>query len=194
MKRNLKIKRGKINLGRNFVITLFICVLSILLKIIMLVLNLNGIYVQGTNFSQDTIDLIINTVILLSVTTIIMYKLKDKTLKTFTVICSTFLIVSNFCWWLLIDSDTVYTTFYSPSRNEAFVVKETRHSEVYQLLKFKLLSKKLVDIRGDDGYRMFYEDNYKLEWMNQNKLKIHYLFDPISPNDYKNVTVTYKEY
>ncbi|PVC69227.1 hypothetical protein C2I27_14025 [Priestia megaterium] len=181
-------------MGRNFVITLFICVLSILLKIIMLVLNVNGIYVQGTNFSQDTIDLIINTVILLSVTRIIMYKLKDKTLKTLTVICSTFLIVSNFCWWLLIDNDTAYTTFYSPSRNEAFVVKETRHSEVYQLLKFKLLSKKLVDIRGDDGYRMFYEDNYKLEWMNQNKLKIHYLFDPISPNDYKNVTVTYKEY
>ena len=129
-------------MGRNFVITLFICVLSILLKIIMLVLNLNGIYVQGTNFSQDTINLTINTLILLSVTRIIMYKLKEN-VKTLTVICSTFLIVSNFCWWLLIDSDTAYTTFYSPSRNEAFVVKETRHSEVYQLLKFKLLSKNL---------------------------------------------------
>ncbi|MBZ6486428.1 hypothetical protein CCZ20_22240 [Priestia aryabhattai] len=179
---------------RNFVVTLSICVLSILLKVILIVLNSNGIYVQSTNFSQEIINLTINIVILLSITRIIMYKLKDKTFKTLTVICAPFLIVSNFCWWLMIDSDATYTTCYSPNRNEAFVVKETRHSEVYQLLKFKLLSKKLVDIRGDDGYRMFYEDSYKLEWMNQNKLKIHYLFDPISPNDYKDVTVTYKEY
>jgi hypothetical protein len=188
------IRRGKIILGRNFSVTLSICVLSILLRIIIFVLNSNGIYVQGSNFSQDIIKLTINIVILLSVTRIIMYKLKDKTLKTITVICATFLIVSNFCWWLIIDSDATYTAFYSPNRNEEFVVKETRHSEVYQLLKFKILSKKLVDIRGDDGYRMFYEDNYKLEWMDHHKLKIHYLFDPISPSDYKDVTVAYKEY
>ncbi|MET3687619.1 hypothetical protein ABIC37_003139 [Priestia megaterium] len=179
---------------RNFVVTLSICVLNILLRIILFVLNSNGIYVQGTNFSQDIINLTINTIILLSVTRIIMYKLKDRTLKTLTVICVTFLIVSNFCWWLIIDSDATYTAFYSPNRNEEFVVKETHHSEVYQLLKFKILARKLVDISGDDGYRMFYEDTYKLEWLDHHKLKIHYLFDPISPNDYKNVTVTYKEY
>ncbi|MGG2087225.1 hypothetical protein ABFY59_09510 [Priestia aryabhattai] len=179
---------------RNFVVTLSICVLSILLKVILIVLNSNGIYVQGTNFSQGIINLTISIAILLSVTRIIMYKLKDKTFKTLTVVCAAFLIVSNFCWWLFINSDAAYTTFHSPNRNEAFVVKETRHSEVYQLLKFKLLLKKLVDIRGDDGYRMFYGDKYKLEWMDHNKLKIHYLFDPISPDDYKDVTVTYKEY
>ncbi|MGR6339653.1 hypothetical protein ACU5CE_17615 [Priestia megaterium] len=178
---------------RNFIVTLSICVLSILLRIIIFVLNSNGIYVQGTNFSQDIIKLTINTIILLSVTGIIMYKLKDKTLKTLTVIWATFLIVSNFCWWLIIDSDATYTAFYSPNRNEEFVVKETRHSEVYQRLKFKILARKLVDI-SDDGYRMFYEDTYKLVWMGHHKLKIYYLFDPISPNDYKNVTVTYKEY
>lgn len=66
---------------RNFIVTLSICVLSILLRIIIFVLNSNGIYVQGTNFSQDIIKLTINTIILLSVTGIIMYKLKDKTLK-----------------------------------------------------------------------------------------------------------------
>lgn len=179
---------------RNFIVTLSICVLSILLRIIIFGLNSIGIYVQDTNFSQDIIKLTINTIILLSVTRIIMYKLKDKTLKTLTVICATFLIVSNFCWWLIIDSDATYTAFYSPNRNEEFVVKETRHSEVYQLLKVRLFSRKLVDIHGDDGYRMFYEDNYKLEWMDHNKLKIHYLFDPILPSDYKDVTVTYKEY
>jgi hypothetical protein len=192
----IRIKRGRNNLERNFIIMLSICLLSILLKIILIVLNSNSIYVQGTNFSQGIINLTISIAILLSVTRIIMYKLKDKTLKTLTVVCAAFLIVSNFCWWLIIDSDATYTTFHSPSpnRNEAFVVKETRHSEVYQLLKFKLLSKKLVDIRGDDGYRMFYGDKYKLEWMDHNKLKIHYLFDPISPDDYKDVTVTFKEY
>jgi len=188
------IRRGKINLERNFVVAILICVLSILLRIIIFVLNSNGIYVQDTNFSQDMINLTINTIILLSGTRIVMYKLKDKTLKTLTVICATFLIVSNFCWWLIIDSDAAYTAFYSPNRNEEFVVKETRHNEVYQLLKFKILSKKLVDIRGDDGYKMFYEDTYKLEWMDHNKLKIHYLFDPISPSVYKDVTITYKEY
>ncbi|GAB1786740.1 hypothetical protein [Priestia megaterium] len=179
---------------RNFVLTLLICVLGILLKIIIFVLNSNGMYVQGTNFSQDVIDLTINIIILLSVTRMVMYKLKDKVLKALTVVFAIFLIGSNFCWWLIIDSDAKYTTFYSPNKDEDFVVKETRHSEVYQLSKFKLLSKKLVDISGDDGYRMFYENKYELEWMDHNKLKIHYLFDPISSNDYKDVTITYKEY
>ena len=180
-------------MGRSFVLTLLICVLGTLLKIMIFVLNSNGIYVQGTNFSQGIINLTINTLILLSIIRIVMYKLKDNVLKTLTVIFATFLIVSNFSWWLVIDSDAKYTTFYSPNKNEEFVVKETRHSEVYQLAELKLLSKKLVDVNGDDGYRMFYENKYKLEWMDHNKLKIHYLFDPISPNDYKDVTIKYKE-
>ncbi|MCL9638419.1 hypothetical protein L2095_27430 [Bacillus zanthoxyli] len=164
---------------RNLVLTLLICVLGILLKIIIFVLNSSGIYVQGTNFSQGIVNLTINTLILLSIIRIVMYKLKDNVLKILTVILATFLIVSNFSWWLIIDSDAKYTTFYSPNKNEEFVFKETRHSEVYQLSKFKLLSKKLADVRGDDGYKMFYENKYKLEWMDHNKLKIHYLFDPI---------------
>lgn len=178
---------------RNFILTVLICVLGIILKIIIFVLNSSGIYVQGTNFSQGIINLTINALILLSIIRIIMCKLKDNVLKTITVIFATFFILSNFSWWLIIDSDAKYTTFYSPNKNKEFVVKETRHSEVYQLSKFKLLSKKLVNVSGDDGYRMFYETKYKLEWMDHNKLKIHYLFDPINPNDYKDVTIKYKE-
>jgi len=122
-----------------------------------------------------------------------MYKLKDKISKSLIVILAVFLILSNFCLWLIIDSDAQYTNFHSPDTSEEFVVKETRHSEVYQLMKFKILSKKLADIRGDDGYRMFADHKYKLEWLKHNRLKINYLFDPIKPNDYQAVIIKYRK-
>jgi hypothetical protein len=50
----------------------------------------------------------------------------------------------------------------------------------------------LTDIRTDDGFKPFSDGAYQLEWKKTNELLVKYVFYYMSPENYHEVTVTYK--
>ncbi|ALC83511.1 MULTISPECIES: hypothetical protein [Bacillus] len=170
-------------------------ILSLFFLLISYLFTMKGIYIQfgtpakGINHQFLNGLFIITTVV--SGVYLINYKQKDKVIRGIVIGIGSFifaLVLLNGLEYY----DAEYTTFSSPDSQESFLIIETGHGEIYQLSNSGLFMTHLTNIRTDDGYKPFLNGAYQLEWKEPNELLIKYVFDYMEPNNFQEVTVTYK--
>lgn len=166
---------------------------SIFLLLLLVFLNIKGIYVQiGTppsGISQKALTIFLIIVIIISS----VYLLKDKGIKGIIIGIGTFFIFMNILPDVLTGVE--YTSFSSPDNEEKFVVIERGIGQLYKVSNSGLYMIFLTDIRTDDGYKPFSDGAYKLEWVSSEKLIIHYAFDYMDKNifdDYREISIPLK--
>ncbi|WP_088051172.1 hypothetical protein [Virgibacillus dakarensis] len=175
------------NLKTPFGITLIIFICIVCLKVTIGILNSNDIYLQ----KQHQIDMLLTVVAAFSGIMVFMFKVKDNVIREVLIAVFSFVLIVSIVKCLFLYSDARYIYFTSPDKKESFVVEETMHSEIYQISNSGMFKTHLVNIRSDDGFRVFSNNKYQLKWVEPNLLKIHYVFD-ISSNKYKEVEVRYE--
>ncbi|MBK3497077.1 hypothetical protein JFL43_19995 [Viridibacillus sp. YIM B01967] len=175
---------------------LVVCfILSVSFLLLLYFLTTKGIYIQIGTPPNGIHHYFLNCLLIfftfLSGIYLIHYKFNDKGLTIIAIGISSFISVFVLLYGLM-TLEAKYTKFSSPNKQENFVVIETGHGEVYQLLNTGLFMTHLTDIRTDDGFKPFSDGAYQLEWKKTNELLVKYVFDYMSPENYHEVTVTYK--
>lgn len=132
--------------------------------------------------------------VLISGVFLIHFHFHDKGLTFIAIFLS-----SSISFFILINGlfqfEAKYSIFSSPNNEEHFVVFETGHGDLYQIVN-GLFIKHLADIRTDDGYKPFDQGTYLVEWKCGNKFTVKYAMDAIdslqNTDYYKEITVTYQ--
>ncbi len=131
------------------------------------------------NINGDTIEFFICvlTGIFLSIYLFLMLSKKWK--KALIVFATGLILLIYTFFYQLSQSDSKYFYFNSPNGVNTLVVEENSWllagwSDFY--IKKNLLFVKVIDnkITTDDGYRPFTNGDYKLSWINEDKIKITY--------------------
>ncbi|MFX3631577.1 MAG: hypothetical protein ACE3L7_20185 [Candidatus Pristimantibacillus sp.] len=179
-----------------FIKTSIICVVCLFFKTLIMILNSKDLYFQPISLikigvSQSELNLILTLIALVSGTIAIIFKTKYTLVKVLILLLSTTLIIGNIFIWMILFSEAKYIFFTSPNNKENFVIKELKYSKIYQVSKTKLFTKHITDISGDDGYRMFSDNQYRLEWEEPNTLIIYYVFDYMHMDKFSKRTVKY---
>ncbi len=178
-----------------FGISLFIFCCSILLKIGLGIMNSKGVYLHLNNgIGQDEVSITLSIVLLISGLVAVFSKVNDKGIRIIVISFSSIFLLFIFLNWWALDSDVKYFNFSSPDGKERFVVIESRYSKIYQLSESKIFMEHLVNIKGDDGLRMFTNNMYKLHWGSPNTLTIYYADDYMHPNKYEKISIQYDNY
>ncbi|PLR78627.1 hypothetical protein CU633_04275 [Bacillus sp. V3-13] len=162
---------------------------SMILLLILLVLDAKGIYVQLGPPSSGVSHHIISILLIIAAVISAVYLLKDRGMKWIAIGIGLFFISLTSVPELL--TETEYTTFFSPDRNEKFVVIEKGYVKLYQLSNSGLFMTALTSFDTDRGYKPFSEGAYELEWVSPHTLIIHYAFDYRLETDFKTIEVQY---
>jgi hypothetical protein len=169
---------------------IFTFITSILLLFALLILNINGVFVQiGTPPNGISHQVLSNLLIIVAIVSLI-YLLKDRVIKGIIIAIGAFFIIVPSLPNLLTEAE--YTKFSSPDNKEEFVVIERGYGRLYQLSNSRLYMTYLTDINTDDGYKPFSEGAYKLEWEEPNQLIIHYKFDYMLDSLSKEISTKFK--
>lgn len=156
-------------------------VIFIVARAILLLLNVVfNMYILVFNINQAPINFILNTAIIIATLILINGNL-DKGSKYFiNFIAFAFIILSLFVV-VLLNEEIRYFYFNVPNTSKALIVEEnldlmTGSSKFYQrkgLIFAKYLN---ASIYTDDRYRPFSNNHFKLIWLAENKLELHYDF------------------
>ncbi|MEK4221646.1 hypothetical protein N1I86_06195 [Bacillus sp. FSL W8-0116] len=170
-----------------------ILITSILLLLVMALLNAKGVYVQIATPPNGISHKTLSTLLIIAMVISLVYLLKDKVTRGIVIGIGAFFILINRLPELLTGVE--YTTFSSPDNEHKFVVIEKGIGQLYQLSDSGLFLTYLADIHTDDGYKPFSNGAYKLIWISDDRLIIHYAFDYMDENNYDNyrkISVQYK--
>lgn len=154
----------------------------ILLRILILILNNKfSLYIMIWKVNQDIIIAMLYVAITIIISKIILSYNNRKILKYMVNILAVgYIIVILFATFIM-NSDISYFKFKSPNKDHTLVVEEQSfllagYSKFYER-KYLIFIKKLdQSISTDDGYKPFSSNDYKLEWIGNNSVKITYGF------------------
>jgi len=160
------------NKKKNILLTLII-VIKLTLVLLDGVYNLNFLFL---NFNQLQLDIFSNILI---ISICLFYKTKKKmfimVIKMFIILTLLYSIITS----LFLSASSKYYYFVSPNKINKIVIEEEAWlhggwSNVYEVVNPVFIRSLPGNIRTDDGYRPFTQNEYKIEWKNDFEIIIKY--------------------